>query len=124
MEAKWRRIFSFLVLLFQVDAHNVVPVWETSDKQEYAARTIRNKVTSKLDKFLTDFPPVVKHDIKPTSGVVPVKISFCLLFKLPIQAYFLDIRKKTQAQKTQNSSKIQKKTQAKSPINSKTGNWT
>jgi len=52
----------------QVDSHNVVPVWETSDKQEYAARTIRNKVTSKLDKFLTDFPPVVKHDIKPTSA--------------------------------------------------------
>ena len=74
--------FSFLVILFQVDAHNVVPVWETSDKQEYAARTIRNKVTSKLDKFLTDFPPVVKHDIKPTSGVVPVTFPFCLLFKL------------------------------------------
>ena len=72
--------FSFLVNLFQVDAHNVVPVWETSDKQEYAARTIRNKVTSKLDKFLTDFPPVVKHDIKPTSGVVV--IPFCLFFKL------------------------------------------
>ena len=76
MATKWRRIFSFLVLLFQVDAHNVVPVWETSDKQEYAARTIRNKVTSKLDKFLTDFPPVVKHDIKPTSGVVAIKFLF------------------------------------------------
>ena len=27
--------------LFQVDAHNVVPVWIASPKQEYAARTIR-----------------------------------------------------------------------------------
>ena len=25
----------------KVDAHNIVPVWVTSDKQEYAARTIR-----------------------------------------------------------------------------------
>merc|ERR1712151_1144354 len=29
------------VLFCQVDAHNIVPVWEASDKQEYAARTIR-----------------------------------------------------------------------------------
>ena len=36
--------------LYQVDAHNIVPVWVTSDKQEYAARTIRKKV---IFKFLT-----------------------------------------------------------------------
>jgi deoxyribodipyrimidine photo-lyase len=29
------------VSLHQVDAHNIVPVWEASDKQEYGARTIR-----------------------------------------------------------------------------------
>jgi len=28
----------------QVDAHNVVPLWEVSEKQEYAARTIRPKI--------------------------------------------------------------------------------
>lgn len=33
----------------------------TSDKQEYAARTIRNKINSKLEEFLTPFPPVIKH---------------------------------------------------------------
>lgn len=49
------------VALVQVDAHNIVPVWETSDKQEYAARTIRPKVNKKLDTFLTDFPPVIRH---------------------------------------------------------------
>jgi len=39
-----------------VDAHNIIPVWEASDKQEYAARTIRPKLRKKLDKFLVDFP--------------------------------------------------------------------
>lgn len=42
--------------LFQVDAHNVVPVWEASDHQEVAARTIRSKIQKKLGDFLTDFP--------------------------------------------------------------------
>ncbi|XP_016844206.1 deoxyribodipyrimidine photo-lyase isoform X3 [Nasonia vitripennis] len=47
--------------LCQVDAHNIVPCWVASEKLEYAARTIRNKINSKLDEFLTEFPPVIKH---------------------------------------------------------------
>lgn len=50
--------------IIQVDAHNIVPVWIASDKQEYAARTIRNKIVSKLKDFLTEFPPVIKHPHK------------------------------------------------------------
>ncbi|XP_033208195.1 deoxyribodipyrimidine photo-lyase [Belonocnema kinseyi] len=49
------------VPLCQVDAHNIVPCWVTSDKQEYSARTIRNKINSKLDEFLTPYPPVINH---------------------------------------------------------------
>uniref|UniRef100_B4MQY9 Deoxyribodipyrimidine photo-lyase n=2 Tax=Drosophila willistoni TaxID=7260 RepID=B4MQY9_DROWI len=45
----------------QVDAHNIVPLWVASDKQEYAARTIRNKINSKLGEYLTEFPVVAKH---------------------------------------------------------------
>jgi deoxyribodipyrimidine photo-lyase len=71
----------------QVDGHNVVPVWVASDKLEYSARTIRNKINSKLgnlirfnlnvifksneylkyknlDDFLTEFPPVVKQKLE------------------------------------------------------------
>ncbi|XP_067008214.1 deoxyribodipyrimidine photo-lyase [Anabrus simplex] len=48
----------------QVDAHNIVPCWVASDKLEYAARTIRNKINSKLPEFLTSFPPVIKHPHK------------------------------------------------------------
>ncbi|WP_197723467.1 deoxyribodipyrimidine photo-lyase [Desulfovibrio ferrophilus] len=42
--------------LLQVDAHNVVPAWVTSDKQEYAARTIRPKIHRLLPEYLEDFP--------------------------------------------------------------------
>lgn len=49
------------VSFVQVDAHNIVPVWEASEKQEYSAKTIRNKINSKLKEFLTEFPPVIKH---------------------------------------------------------------
>jgi len=48
---------------YQVDAHNVIPVWETSEKAEYAARTIRPKIHKKLDEYLTEFPPVVRHPV-------------------------------------------------------------
>jgi deoxyribodipyrimidine photo-lyase len=49
------------LIYFQVDAHNLVPCWVASDKLEYGARTIRNKITSKLPEFLTPFPPLVTH---------------------------------------------------------------
>lgn len=45
----------------QVDAHNIVPVWIASDKLEYAARTIRNKINTKLPEFLTYFPDLAYH---------------------------------------------------------------
>lgn len=54
----------------QVDAHNVVPVWHASDKQEYGARTIRNKINSKLDEFMTEFPPIIKHPHDPVKKVL------------------------------------------------------
>uniref|UniRef100_A0A7S2PXV1 Deoxyribodipyrimidine photo-lyase n=1 Tax=Zooxanthella nutricula TaxID=1333877 RepID=A0A7S2PXV1_9DINO len=49
------------VPVVQVDAHNVVPVWAASDKQEYAARTIRKKVMTSLQVYLKEFPPLEKH---------------------------------------------------------------
>ncbi len=44
-----------------VDAHNIVPCWAASDKQEYAARTIRPKIHKKLDEFLEPFPGLDAH---------------------------------------------------------------
>jgi len=51
------------IALHQVDAHNVVSCWTVSDKQEYAARTIRGKITKLLPTFLTQYPPVTKHPV-------------------------------------------------------------
>jgi len=41
---------------FEVDAHNVVPCWEASQKQEYAAHTFRPKLYGLLPEFLEEFP--------------------------------------------------------------------
>ncbi|QQS43396.1 deoxyribodipyrimidine photo-lyase [Candidatus Roizmanbacteria bacterium] len=46
---------------YEVDAHNIVPVWEASPRQEFAARTIRPKIQKKLKQFLTAFPNVGKN---------------------------------------------------------------
>jgi deoxyribodipyrimidine photo-lyase len=42
--------------LFEVDAHNVVPVWCASNKKEIGARTIRSKLHKLLPRFFTEFP--------------------------------------------------------------------
>ncbi|CAG0913579.1 unnamed protein product [Notodromas monacha] len=47
--------------LIRVDAHNVVPAWVTSNGMEPAAFKIRAKLEPKLDEFLTQFPPAIKH---------------------------------------------------------------
>ena len=47
--------------IYQIDAHNIVPVWVASEKKEYAAYTIRKKIHTKLDQFLTDYPKLIRH---------------------------------------------------------------
>eukprot|EP00499_Haloplacidia_sp_CaronLabIsolate_P010482 CAMPEP_0196776246 /NCGR_PEP_ID=MMETSP1104-20130614/4510_1 /TAXON_ID=33652 /ORGANISM="Cafeteria sp., Strain Caron Lab Isolate" /LENGTH=520 /DNA_ID=CAMNT_0042146417 /DNA_START=35 /DNA_END=1597 /DNA_ORIENTATION=+ len=54
----------------QVDAHNVVPAWVASDRLEYAARTIRPRITKWLPKFLVDFPSLQRHPA-PWPGAKP-----------------------------------------------------
>ncbi|KMT12250.1 hypothetical protein BVRB_5g101950 [Beta vulgaris subsp. vulgaris] len=44
------------VSVHEVDAHNVVPIWEASSKLEYGARTIRSKINKLLPTYLIDFP--------------------------------------------------------------------
>ncbi|XP_077359875.1 CPD photolyase isoform X2 [Festucalex cinctus] len=66
------------VPLIQVDAHNIVPCWVASPKLEYAARTIRGKITKLLPEFLTDFPVVEKHPYTTTKNGKPVDWSATL----------------------------------------------
>lgn len=41
---------------YEVDAHNIVPCWEASQKQEYAAHTFRPKILKLLPFFLNEYP--------------------------------------------------------------------
>ena len=57
--------------VIEVDAHNIVPVWEASDKQEYAAYTIRPKINRQLSEFLEPFPALVKHPFAHDGKIMP-----------------------------------------------------
>ncbi|XP_063162331.1 deoxyribodipyrimidine photo-lyase-like [Candoia aspera] len=61
----------------QVDAHNIVPCWVASDKQEYGARTIRRKIHDRLAEFLTELPPVIKHPFPAGLQAEPVDWDAC-----------------------------------------------
>ena len=45
----------------EVDAHNIVPCWIASPKQEYGAYTLRPKIHRLLSEFLEPFPNLKKH---------------------------------------------------------------
>ena len=46
---------------YEVDAHNIVPAWVASPKQEWAAYSFRPKVHRLLAEFLEEFPAIQKH---------------------------------------------------------------
>ena len=60
------------VPFFQVDAHNIVPCWIASPKQEYAAYTFRPKIRRLLPEFLDSFPPLRKHPFHVRTKQKPV----------------------------------------------------
>jgi deoxyribodipyrimidine photo-lyase len=45
----------------EVDAHNIVPAWHASPKQEYGAYTLRPKLRKLLPDFLTPIPALRRH---------------------------------------------------------------
>lgn len=49
------------IAVLEVDAHNIVPVWEASPKLEFAARTIRPKINRQLEAWLTEPPALQRH---------------------------------------------------------------
>ena len=55
--------------VYQVDAHNIIPVWVTSQKKEFAAYTIRKKIQNNLNTFLTDFPEIKRHPYGSVSSL-------------------------------------------------------
>ncbi|MGE5316341.1 MAG: deoxyribodipyrimidine photo-lyase [Acidobacteriota bacterium] len=55
--------------LVEVDAHNIVPVWHASVKQEFGAYTLRPRLNRLLPEFLDDFPDLVRHPFPPSHPV-------------------------------------------------------
>ncbi|MFT4303816.1 MAG: deoxyribodipyrimidine photo-lyase [Candidatus Woesearchaeota archaeon] len=66
IKRKWKSVVQkkINVSFYEIDAHNIVPIWEASDKLEFAAYTIRPKINKKLDEFLTGFPELKKQKSK------------------------------------------------------------
>ncbi len=70
---------SIKISFFEVDAHNIIPCWQTSDKQEFGAYTIRPKIHKKLSAFLEDIPRLKKHPF--VSSVSGKDLDIDALFK-------------------------------------------
>ena len=60
---QWKKAVTEKITIpfFEVDAHNIVPCWSASPKQEYGAYTIRKKIQNRLPLFLDDFPELYEH---------------------------------------------------------------
>jgi deoxyribodipyrimidine photo-lyase len=69
----WKKALAAQVtmLMIEVDAHNIVPTWIASDKQEYAAYTIRPKINRLLGRYLTDMPEIVRHPHRHDDSLPP-----------------------------------------------------
>ncbi len=64
--------------VYEVDSHNIIPCWQASDKQEYAAYTIRPKIKKKLAEFLTDFPTLIAHPYPSAGTTAKVEVETIL----------------------------------------------
>ena len=79
------KIFSGInIPFFEVDAHNVVPCWEASKKQEYSAHTFRLKFHRILPEFLEEFPALEIH---------PVTSEYFSIFESNHSDFLVDIDK-------------------------------
>jgi len=60
LKQSWRKQVSDAISIpfVEIDAHNIVPCRQASDKREWAAATLRPKLLRLLPAFLTDFPPL------------------------------------------------------------------
>jgi deoxyribodipyrimidine photo-lyase len=59
---------------FVIDTHNIIPAWIVSDKQEFAAHTMRTKVHRQLAAYIQTPDPIIKHPY--SLAAPPTGISF------------------------------------------------
>jgi deoxyribodipyrimidine photo-lyase len=68
IKRKWKKNITDKISIpfYEVDAHNIVPCLYVSQKEEFAAYTIRPKINKLLPEFLDEFPiiePVDENDL-------------------------------------------------------------
>jgi deoxyribodipyrimidine photo-lyase len=70
IKRQWKEALARVLKIpfYEVDAHNIVPCWVASPKQEYGAYTIRPKINRLTSEYLEDFPEVKKHSVSWKSG--------------------------------------------------------
>ena len=86
IKRQWKEqlISRLTVPFYEVDTHNIIPVWVLSNKKEYAAYTIRPKVKRLLGDYLTDIPTIRYHrfdyetgfaavDVRPPAGNIAIQ---------------------------------------------------
>lgn len=71
IKRKWKKNIADKISIpfYEVDAHNIVPCLYVSQKEEFAAYTIRPKIQKLLPEFLDEFPiiePVDENDLSNT----------------------------------------------------------
>ncbi len=66
--------------IYEVDAHNVIPCWVASRKQEFSARTFRPKIQRLLPEFLDEFPKLKKHPLRWPSRPPTIDWEKCTRF--------------------------------------------
>jgi deoxyribodipyrimidine photo-lyase len=66
IKVNWKKeiINKIEIPFFEVDTHNIVPVWNASPKQEFAAYTLRPKINHFLGSYLKEIPKIKKRDDK------------------------------------------------------------
>ncbi len=55
-----------------VDTHNIIPIWVLSDKEEFAAHTIRRKVHKNLKEWVVEPEKVTVHPFNFSHKIAPV----------------------------------------------------
>ena len=98
IKRQWKKgVFDRInIPFYDVDGHNVIPLWVTSPKEEFAAYTIRPKILRLLPQYLDEYPKLptfpktnaekekagtdredlirimnVNRGVKPAEGIVP-----------------------------------------------------
>ncbi len=76
VKKSWKRNVSaeIKVPFYEVDAHNIIPCFYASDKEEFAAYTIRPKLKRLLPDYLDEFPAIKR--MKIDAGIKIEKINW------------------------------------------------